>query len=996
MSGDSRLDQDEELPYRRGQDISQSQLNDEHPHISLPLDFEHFLHVGAKNLGDVNVLCKDQQRTFEEVVARRTRRLPKPPETPMIDESHTNKPTPRLPTGLMTPQSLSRQSSSSSQHLRNPPRTPSTRLLRSFMRGDTPKKKGKEEDAQALVAEAINCIEDNNLSRLNQLLESDSIDVNACDADGHTLLDLAVMLNQIACIKLLQLYGGVETEAYVDPKVRERRLEVGLRAKQIALGKILDEIKAGARNLYQEHEQNRIICERSVSLYRKWHRVFRSAGKPAAPRDVRLYSTAPDAVTIRIGDVLDHGGAVVTKYKVLWSEDPTFESANHVFVPAVINEFTLNELPMGKRCYVRVASFNLTGVGPAVQSTPPFVVPSSWREVDQLSDRVSSLEMELESAESKMVDGGIMLDSIPLPKKLQKFGQSLKLSKPTKRGLYIAVCLFDRDNPDSVLTAGSGLPCVLVDEHIGAQDVAPVIQFVQLLSFSWSFARHMAHLSGEVSSLQFRRQAAECVACLQQQTGIVDLGYLYYQPVIEKCGATTIVACCGVQTSDIKTSLSWSSRANLGDGSNLSASVSDFLEFGQGCSTRLTPGLYLASVFPHNTVSGLRVSVPKKQANMLPCKSLRRSSHLSKDEWLFIRNPDRHDRAGTATHGNDLVHRLVEVCPGLLAESAVDAAEMLKYRLYTKEILEVRADTSILVLVPSEDYALETTATAQAETRQHTTLAAKSLELLMWQRFQPDVTRQYARLWLSASSQVLALQYSLRKALGPKASEIEHALTTAKDVLERIEAAWQQAGFFTDIIRWTKDASSEIPPVTVGDLKKKVRVQPEAPQGDQQSGTTTESHTLRLAMNIQGKGILTVYAQSPDDAELLIRHKVAIPQLTPASRVVKTLIEELNITSTGEDTFLCLVSGSGQQKRIADGCRPLLMQVCSVLVVALLLLLFFSCTCSSLLRSFLFPAAPQPLSFFILFFGFFGNCSFVLSHQSQWEDENARLVLLSR
>ncbi len=37
------------------------------PEISAPQDFEHFLHVGASNLGEVNVVCKDQQKLFEQV-----------------------------------------------------------------------------------------------------------------------------------------------------------------------------------------------------------------------------------------------------------------------------------------------------------------------------------------------------------------------------------------------------------------------------------------------------------------------------------------------------------------------------------------------------------------------------------------------------------------------------------------------------------------------------------------------------------------------------------------------------------------------------------------------------------------------------------------------------------------------------------------------------------------------------------------------------------------
>lgn len=49
--------------------------------ISAPQDFEHFLHVGAENLRDVNELCKDTVATFQEVVQRRSRQLPQTPST---------------------------------------------------------------------------------------------------------------------------------------------------------------------------------------------------------------------------------------------------------------------------------------------------------------------------------------------------------------------------------------------------------------------------------------------------------------------------------------------------------------------------------------------------------------------------------------------------------------------------------------------------------------------------------------------------------------------------------------------------------------------------------------------------------------------------------------------------------------------------------------------------------------------------------------------------
>lgn len=178
-SGNDSSADEEDMPYARGQEILHSQLIDEHPDISLPKDFEHFLHVGSNNLGAVNVLCRDQQKSFDEVVARRVRRLPKPPDTPLADEKHTNRPAPKfLTTTPSTPRTLSRQASSSSNSSRGIPRTPSVRLFRNFLRGDTPRRKGKE-DIQIAIQEAIEAIEQNHIQRLSELLESESVDANA-------------------------------------------------------------------------------------------------------------------------------------------------------------------------------------------------------------------------------------------------------------------------------------------------------------------------------------------------------------------------------------------------------------------------------------------------------------------------------------------------------------------------------------------------------------------------------------------------------------------------------------------------------------------------------------------------------------------------------------------------------------------------------------------------------------------------------------------------
>jgi hypothetical protein len=141
------------------------------------------------------------------VVERRARKLPKPPASPMVDERERGGGGGGGGggSGMATPL---RNSAASSSSLSTPRQ--SAKVLRSYLRGDTPKR-----DTQQRVAEALECVETNQLDRLNDLLDTGRVDANATDGDGNTLLDLAVMLNHAACVRLLQLYGGVETEACV-------------------------------------------------------------------------------------------------------------------------------------------------------------------------------------------------------------------------------------------------------------------------------------------------------------------------------------------------------------------------------------------------------------------------------------------------------------------------------------------------------------------------------------------------------------------------------------------------------------------------------------------------------------------------------------------------------------------------------------------------------------------------------------------------------------
>lgn len=60
----------------------------------------------------------------------------------------------------------------------------------------------------------------------------------------------------------------------------------------------------------------------------------------------------------------------------------------------------------------------------------------------------------------------------------------------------------------------------------------------------------------------------------------------------------------------------------------------------------------------------------------------------------------------------------------------------------------------------------------------------RSLELLIWGYFQPEAIQRYTRLWISATTHLLSLRYSLRKVLGAEAAGIQSLLQVAEEAVE--------------------------------------------------------------------------------------------------------------------------------------------------------------------------------------------------------------------
>eukprot|EP00056_Hartaetosiga_gracilis_P004905 m.79048 g.79048 ORF g.79048 m.79048 type:complete len:744 (+) comp11975_c1_seq8:82-2313(+) len=608
--------------------ILASQMDRGHPDISLPSDVEHFLHVGATNINNIHTLCTKQQDMFQSVAKKRARMLPKIPKNAIrISDDNQSKmastssaTTTTTTTSVASPNSsflssttttttsttvsmrrkgnsTSRLTPSASNRLSSSSTASSSRLTPMKGKGLIGRLKGEKtksslvdhfQHIEMFFVDAAAVIGRDDVTELNALINKNNADINQVNDDGHTLLDIAVMLNSPGCVKLLMLHGGVEKESYADPSERQKGMEILHQAKQIATANIASDLMTGKTDQYSFHSETKSSFELFDKLYRKWNVVRARAGLPSAPQRVRLKVTGADRVQLHISEAADPGGAPVTRYKVLVSGDRSFTDTRVLFVPSTVSRLTLKNLPEGREVYVRVCSVNVRGIGPAVSSRPLGVIPQSTR---SLPPPFKALRQSVEAVQASMEEKGLL----DFPSSLSsKFGSSLKLTKPSKKGLYVCVCAYDESNPSSICAVSNALPCVRVNAEMHVEDIHEAIKFLQLLSFSWSSAALMENFTSEISTVSLRKSVAECVVFMQSLFHSSDLGHVYYNVVHEEQSDAHIVVTALPLSSSFKLpgTLTWTQTSALktSQSPSLCSSVNDIIEFSVGCSAPMDDG----------------------------------------------------------------------------------------------------------------------------------------------------------------------------------------------------------------------------------------------------------------------------------------------------------------------------------------------------------------------------------------------------------------------
>ncbi|XP_077172551.1 ankyrin repeat and fibronectin type-III domain-containing protein 1-like isoform X3 [Paroedura picta] len=691
-------------------------------------------------------------------------------------------------------------------------------------------------------AALFEAVELQDLDKVQDLLRQyslEELDLNTPNSEGLLPLDIAIMTNNAPIAKTLLLAGAKESPHFISLESRALHLSTLVREAEQRVSDLTAQVVNEVPHADgSEKEKQLKSWEWHYRLYKRMSAGFEHARVPDPPTNVHLSVASSTSVEVAFQEPLSVNSAVVTKYKVEWSGSPAFSPLlGEVVIDKLRNlRVTIRGLVSGTAYYVRVFAYNMKGWGPPQISTPPFAIPSNWREydgraprrrgqaeaLDHLLTQVKTVHQHCVCHESCKNQPQSRKHSVSKSLKYL-FHPGSKFLKTLKRGLYLASIFYKDDH--ILMTHEDQIPVVEIDDTYSCLLMQDFLWFTKV-SCMWDeilWLRQCVTVSQSSCSciLQTRFKMLLAISQMQGLLGIQDLGRVFFEPIKDKQGNILVVTLKEVKTSQTFESVRWvplpklqTSRKSVSSPEEPTAldtllmSMQDKLAYHQRSSQVLPPGLYLGYLKLCSAVDQIRVLVPERLPNILCHVKIRSNPNVSREEWEWLQNlagmeePVPAEQDLEATPQNLLLQELQGAVKELMQLVNIPLHEAKDFRLYSQEVLDFGGHVSFLLLLPPSD----DVCTAPGQNNPYTpqsgffTLPLQIFELVHFFTYDQEFITQYCQVSALLELESLLSQQSLREAF----SDAE--LTTAKQRHQQVQDYMQQMEEIWREMRWMMDA----------------------------------------------------------------------------------------------------------------------------------------------------------------------------------------------
>ncbi|RWS25945.1 Ankyrin repeat and fibronectin type-III domain-containing protein 1-like protein [Leptotrombidium deliense] len=522
----------------------------------------------------------------------------------------------------------------------------------------------------------------------------------------------------------------------------------------------------------------------------------------------------------------------------------------------------IDDLNCGNKYFVRVAAGNVKGYSSYRYAEPPYVIPSSWRDIEEKEIRFQkSLLSDLDYLFRQIIDSrpehaaevkGLLAEcETPLQQRRGQMRKSIKhlfapapkFQKTMKRGVYLA-CLFY--NEDRVLvTTDENLPIVEVDDVYPSASLHSEFNWIMKVACTWDDIKALRlelEKSQSSSSSLFRSKLLQAIEHLQSALGVQDLGQVYYQPLKDSEG--TIVVCTVKFVPDFKAVSSLSVRwtlitkvqkkastssssensdssvcaTNVGD--LLLSSVQDIILYNKASRHPLQRGLYLGYVKLKSSVDVIGVVVPRLMPNILPHIRIRENPHVSRTEWQAMKNfVDDKQKSETSLEIDSIslqnqskfLHSLAQAFRHLSITLELNDKEISSHRLYDIEVIELNSDVSFILLLPPVESVCLVPGQRDALTdnQNFIHLPVQIFEMVHLNTYQSTFIARYSRVSSILEMDTMVAMHAQREAFfANEVSEAKDRICQLQEFQSKLDYIWKPMRWIMDVINYARDKQS--------------------------------------------------------------------------------------------------------------------------------------------------------------------------------------------
>ncbi|KYM92302.1 Ankyrin repeat and fibronectin type-III domain-containing protein 1 [Atta colombica] len=714
-------------------------------------------------------------------------------------------------------------------------------------------------------------VEHGHLDKARTILESTDVNINSVNSDGLSPLDVAVLSNNRPLAKMLVAFGAQEGNQFKSPESLGNHLTTLLSEAEHRVQEFGGSTFGnGGTNLetpchrtsFTTQHNNLTGCggsteNKQLTLWERRSRALRKmllGFDQARPPDIlfliAIDVTGTTSVTVRFQEPDQHDSPICTKFKVQWSlhDDFSVICGEREVLNMKQKEYQIEDLTQGQKYHFRAAAGNLKGYSRFRNSTPSHVTPSSWRDIDgrmprfagrleQLNNLFTDIRRPEYTQETPVVQRRNYKKKTTIK---QLFTATSKFQKNLRRGVFLACLLYHEDKV--LVTNEDFLPVIEIDETYPSC-IYNDFHWLMKVACTWDdvkFLRQDMEKSHSSSTNHFRLKLLQAAAQMQAALCIQDLGQLYHKPIRDIQGTLVFSTINYIKSPKLISVLNsrWLPLSKVikkvitHEDSNvtdiLMASIQEQMAYHQVSSIKLSKGLYLGYLKMQSSVDLIQVVVPTKSPNVLPHCKIRDNSHVSAEEWDYLKRvthictsetsveSEEKENVTNEAQGTDQQKLFVDLVAAtarrLFSYMEISPEDLLVHRLYDAEVIDLTHDVSFLIAVPPAETACCVPGTREILLQRSDLLSLpiQVFEMVHLNTYQKDVINRYSRLSCILELDTAQAQHNHREAF----SSLE--LSVAKDKLARLQelqsqvnTVWKGARWLIDVITFARDRSSQ-------------------------------------------------------------------------------------------------------------------------------------------------------------------------------------------